>query len=151
MSGWLSTIREVPSEIQPYWIFMEELTVKDGIVLKGIHIVISHKKHQATLNQLMHEGHLGLNKCKLRAKDTVYREGFNEQLVKPVLNCELCLKYSHSKHKQKPSYSLGQEIPVNPRTKFASDIFHFEVLPLSYNTSLTSSLQSLCKSSKAEY
>ena len=68
MIGWPSTIREVPSEIQPYWTFREELTVKDGIVLKGTHIVIPHKKCQAMLN-LIHEGHLGMNKCKLRAKD----------------------------------------------------------------------------------
>ena len=45
---------------------------------------------------------------------------------KLVLNCELCLKYSHSKHKQKPSTSLGEEIPVHPWTKLATNIFHFE-------------------------
>ena len=98
MSGWPSTIREVPSEILPYLTFREELTVEDGIVLKGTHIVIPHKKHQATLN-LIHEGHLGLNKCKMRAKDTVYWPGLNDQLEKLVLNSELCLKYSHSKCK----------------------------------------------------
>ena len=75
---------------------------------------------------LTHEGHLGLNKCKLRAKDTVYWPGLNDQLKKLVLNCELCLKYSSSKHNQKPSKSLGQEIPVHPWTKLATDIFHFE-------------------------
>ena len=82
----------------------------------GTHIAIPHKKHQATLN-LIHEGHLGLNKCKLRAKDTVYWPGLNEQLEKLVLNFELCLKYSHSKCKQKPSTSLGQEIPLHTWTK----------------------------------
>ena len=54
--GWPSTIREVPSEIQPYWIFREELTVEDGIILKGTHIVVPHKKCQDTL-QLIHKGH----------------------------------------------------------------------------------------------
>ena len=98
--------------------------MEDGIVLKGTPIVIPHKKHQAMLN-LIHKGHLGLNKCKLRAKDTVYWPGLNEQLEKLVLNCELCLKYSFSKHKQKSSQSLGQEIPVHPWTKLATDIFHF--------------------------
>ena len=54
MSGWPSTIREVPSESQPYWTFREELTGEDRLVLKGTHIVIPQKKHQATLN-LIHE------------------------------------------------------------------------------------------------
>ena len=88
-------------------------------------MVVPHKKHQGTL-QLIHKGHLGLGKCKLRAKGTVYWPGLNDQLEKLVLNCELCLKYFHSKHKQKPSISLGQEIPVHPWTKLATDIFHFE-------------------------
>ena len=43
-----------------------------------------------------------------------------------VLNCELCLKYSNSKHKQEPSLSLGQKVPFHPWTKLATDIFHFE-------------------------
>ena len=125
MHGWPSTIREVPSEIQPYLTFSEELTVEDCLVLEGTCIVIPHKKHQATL-QLMHEVHLGLGKCKLRAKDTVYWLGLNDQLEKLILKCELCLKYSHSKYKQKPSTFLGQEIPVQSWTKLVTDIFNFE-------------------------
>ena len=123
--GWPSTIREIPSQFQPHLTFREELTVGDGIVLKGTHIVIPHRKHQATLN-LIHEGHLGLGKCKLGAKDTVYWPGLKDQLENLVLNCELCLKYSHSKCKQKPSTSLEQEIPVHPWTKLATDIFCFK-------------------------
>ena len=65
--GWLNTIREVPSEIQPYWTFREELTVEDGIALKGTCIVIPHKKYQGTLNLIL-KGHLTLNKCKLEPK-----------------------------------------------------------------------------------
>ena len=74
----------------------------------------------------MHEGHLGLATCKLRVKNTVYWTGLNEDLEKLILNCELCLKYSHSKCKQKPSSSIGQEIQLHPWTKLATDIFHFE-------------------------
>ena len=57
--GWPSTIREVPIEMQPYWTFREELTVEDGIVLKGAQIVVPYKKCQTTL-QLRHKRHLRL-------------------------------------------------------------------------------------------
>ena len=106
MTGWLNIIREVPSEIQPYWAFREELTMEDDIVVNNTNIVIFHKKCQSTFN-LIHEDFLCLKKCELRAKDTVYWPGLNEQLEKLVLNCELCLNYSCSKCKQKPSQSLG--------------------------------------------
>ena len=56
----------------------------------------------------------------------VYWLGINEQLEKLVLNYELCLKYSKAKSKQAPNMSLGQEVPVHPWMKVASDIFHFE-------------------------
>ena len=68
--GWPKTIKEVPSKIQPYWIFQEELTVEDWVVLKGTRIIIPNKKREDIL-KLIHEGHLGLNKCKMRAKETV--------------------------------------------------------------------------------
>ena len=88
--------RSAKQDIQPYLTIREELTVEEGIVLKGNCIVMPHKKNQATL-QLINEGHLGLGKCKLRDKDTVYWPGLNDQLEKLILNCELSLKYSQSK------------------------------------------------------
>ena len=112
------------SKIQPYWTFHEELTTEDGLILKGTRIVIPSKKQEAIPN-LIHEGHLGLTKCKLHAKETVYWPGLNEQLEKLVLNCLLCLSYSQSKHKQPPHMSLVQEIPIHPWTKLATDIFSF--------------------------
>ena len=69
--GWPSNIKEVPSVTQFYWTFRKELTIEDGVILKGIRIVIPAKKWEAVL-KLTHEGHLGLNKCKLHAKETVY-------------------------------------------------------------------------------
>ena len=93
-------------------------------MLKGMRIVLHTKKHEAVL-KLIHNGHLGLNNCKLHAKETVYWPGFNDQLEKLILNCELCLQYSQSKCKEKPIMSLGQEIPLHPWTKLATDLFHF--------------------------
>ena len=110
---WPSTIKEVPSVLQSYWTFREELIKDNGIILKGTKIGIPAKKCEAVL-KCIHEGHLGLNKCKLHAKETVYWPGLNDQLEKLILNCELCLKYSHSKCKQKPSMSLGQEVSTTP-------------------------------------
>ena len=112
--------------------------------MKGTRIVIPAKKHEAVL-KLIHEEHLGLNKCKLHAKDTVYWPGLNDQLEKLVLNCELCLKYSHSKCKQEPSLSLGQEVPVYAWTKLVTDIFHFEGASYLLVVDYTSRFPVVCK------
>ena len=47
--GWPSTIKEVPNALQPYWTFREEFMIDDGIVLKGIQIVIPIKKCETIL------------------------------------------------------------------------------------------------------
>ena len=80
-----STIKEFPSLLQSYGTFREELTMENGINLKGTIIVIPAKKLEAVL-KLIHEGHLGLNKCKLHAKETFYWPGLNDQLEKLILN-----------------------------------------------------------------
>ena len=123
--GWPSTITISSQSLQSYWTFREELRIEHGIILKGTRIVIPAKKSEAVL-KLIYEGHLGLDKCKLHAKETVYWPGLNNQLEKMILKCELCLKYSQSKCKQKPTMSLGQEIPLHPWTKLAMDLFHLE-------------------------
>ena len=51
--GWPNTIREMPSEIQVYWTFREELIIEDGMVLNGIWIVVLHKKYEDTI-KLIH-------------------------------------------------------------------------------------------------
>ena len=50
------TIKEVPSEVQQYWTFCEELTIEDGLVLKGTGIIIPNKKREDIL-KLIHKGH----------------------------------------------------------------------------------------------
>ena len=77
MQGWPKTIKQVPPMLHPYWTFREELTIEDGLILKGTRIIIPNNLHK-TILELIHEGHLGLNKCKLRAKETVYWLGLNK-------------------------------------------------------------------------
>ena len=84
MQGWPRTIKQVPPELHPNWTFREELTIEEGLILKGTRIVILSKHCQAILQQI-HEGHLGLNKCKLRAKEAVYWPRLNTELEDLVL------------------------------------------------------------------
>ena len=56
----------------------------------------------------------------------MYWPRLNNELENLVLNCELCLKYSTAKCKLEPNLALGQEMPLYPWIKLATDIFHFE-------------------------
>ena len=61
-TGWLQDIHDLPKEIQPYWTFCEEMTIEDGLLLKGTHIIIPQTLCKEII-QLLHTGHLRLEKC----------------------------------------------------------------------------------------
>ena len=46
--GWPSTIKELPSKIQPYWTFREELTIKDGHIKRYKNSGPKHKTSRDT-------------------------------------------------------------------------------------------------------
>ena len=94
---------------------------------------------------MIHEGHLGLGKCKLQCKDMVYWPGINDQLEKLGLNCELYLKYSNAKSKQAPNMSLGQEVLIQLWMKVATNIFHFENESYLLMVNYTSRFPIVCK------
>ena len=52
--GWPSNIKELPSKTQPYWTFRDELTIEDGLILKGTRIVVPSMK-QVEILKLIHE------------------------------------------------------------------------------------------------
>ena len=136
--GWPKDICEVPKEIQPYWTFHEELTIEDGILLKGTHIIVPHSLHQEMI-QLLHTGHLRLEKCLKRAKQAMCWPGLYEELNELVTNCTTCLKFSSQKLicLSNRQYA-GHEIPIHPWSKMALDVFHFEgpnYLPIVDHTS----------------
>ena len=53
---------------KPYVTFIDELTIVDGVILKGQRVIVPENM-RAEMLQLIHEGHLGIEKCKRRARD----------------------------------------------------------------------------------
>ena len=120
-TGWPHDIHYLPKEIQPYWMFHEEMTIEDGLLLKGTHIIIPQTLHKEMI-QLLHTGHLGLEKFLNRAKQYMYWPGLYDELKDLITNCTACLKFSAQKPTSNKQHA-GHEIPVHPWSKFASDIF----------------------------
>ena len=122
-TGWPEWIREVPKEVQPYWMFREELTVEKGLLLKSTWIIIPKVMRDRFLNELQ-TGHLGVTKCIKLAKQTMYWPGINSDIEQFIASCQPCLKYAASNKKcPEKKNQLGQEIPVTPWTKLGTDIF----------------------------
>ena len=73
----------------PFWNFRDELSVGDGLVLKGQHIMLPKSLHAAALEQI-HYAHQGAEKCMLRAKAAVFWCGINHDVDEMVKSCAPC-------------------------------------------------------------
>ena len=78
-TGWPQEIYDLPKEIQLNWTFHEEMTIEDGLLLKGTCIIIPPTLHKEMIH-LLHTGHLGFKKCLNCAKHSTYWPGLYEEL-----------------------------------------------------------------------
>ena len=64
IKGWLPMRSECLKSLQDYWNYREELSIVDGLVLKGTCIIIPNQCRDELLAEL-HEGHFGIDCTKL--------------------------------------------------------------------------------------
>ena len=77
-----------------------KLAVIDGVILKGRHIFIPNSLRQQVLTQL-HTRHMGIEKTKLLARDSVFWSNINADIEGYVKNCATCLKFQQTQPKEK--------------------------------------------------
>ena len=92
MSGFPVEKYKYPSAISEYWKNRDELSYVNGIILKGMKIVIPHKLRREMLAKI-HVGHLGIEKCRRRAREVLYWPGMNQSISEMVKSCSICLEY----------------------------------------------------------
>ena len=81
--------------LQDFWNYRDELSVLDGLVLKGTHIVVPESCRDEILDQL-HEGHFGIDRTKLSVQEIpVYWPSINKDIECLVKTCDLCQEHSH--------------------------------------------------------
>nr|XP_047138956.1 uncharacterized protein K02A2.6-like [Hydra vulgaris] len=90
ISGWPNSKKYCPANIQPYWDFKDEIVKIDGLLLYQNRIIIPVTMRREILSKL-HEGHLGMEKCKRRARQSVFWPGLNNQIEQLIRKCEACM------------------------------------------------------------
>ncbi|KAL5500080.1 hypothetical protein EMCRGX_G011580 [Ephydatia muelleri] len=111
----------VKGEWKQFFHVASELSVEDGLLLRGNRIVIPMALRAPVLNRL-HEGHLGINKCRDRARESVWWPGLNRELEVKISMCTKCIK----SHSQKPEPLMMSKLPDLPWQKVATDLFSWK-------------------------
>ena len=121
VTGWPDTIKELPTSIRSYWSFRDELSVEDGILLKGTRVIIPESMQSFILDRL-HYGHLGIEKTRPRAKDSVYWININRDIETTVKSCHICQEHQPA---QQHETLLPHEVPSRPWEVVGTDMFFF--------------------------
>lgn len=119
--GWPQSMRGLSPALRKYWSFRDELSIENGLILKGERIIIPPGL-QTDILKTLHEGHQGMEKCKLRAKETVFWLNINSDIEKLVQNCQTCQKFQRSQPKEQ---LMPHEIPSRPWQVLGTDLFYF--------------------------
>ena len=87
-NGWPKSKNDVPNLIQSYFIHQQDLTYSNGIIFKGICMIVPKPLCEG-MKHLLHVDHLGIVKIKEQACDILYWPGINadqENIVNIKIN-----------------------------------------------------------------
>ena len=118
-SGWPSHKSKLPASVAHYWNLRAQIHEAEGLLFLGKKLIIPQEMRQDVLN-CIHESHLGIEKCKSRARVVVYWPGMCAAIERMVVKCSVCLKYQRTNQKEP---FVTQKIPHTPSQKVRADIF----------------------------
>ena len=107
--------------LKPYYQVREEISLMDGLLLREGRIIIPDKLQPDILRRI-HAGHLGVEKCRWRARNSVWFPGISSHIEQLTKNCTICAQNS-AQTKEPLSPSI---IPHRPWETIGSDLFHFQ-------------------------
>ena len=106
--------------LNQYYHYREELTVINGVVLKGRRVVVPKSLQQEML-EITHKCHLGVEKCKRRAQRVLYWLNMNNDIEELASRCETCNIHQSSQTKEP---IMQHHIPSKPWLKLGADLFN---------------------------
>ena len=122
--GWPEYPNECPANLRKFWNFREDLSVENNLILKGHRLLIpSNLRTQNEILQIIHQGHLGAEKCNLKAKDCVFWPGISKDVNEMTANCPTCMQFSQRQPKE-PLHPPS--VPSFPWQKLATDLFDYK-------------------------
>ena len=117
-NGWPKSRKAVPIDIQNFWNIRDELYSAHGLLFFGQRLIVPTSLRSAML-ALIHESHLGIEKCKSRAREVLYWPSMLRDIESTVNNCEICVSLRNNQQKEP---MIPHKIPNRPWKKLAADI-----------------------------
>ena len=116
--GWPEHLKSVALQASAYFKERGSLSEANGLLRRGKQIVIPESMRDEVL-QKIHQGHLGLTKCRERYRGAVWWPGIASDVKQLVLSCKHCCIHRPSQNKEP---LLTTPLPDLPWQKLAADL-----------------------------
>ena len=147
-NGWPKYVKNIEQYLKDFYNVRFELSVHQGMLIRGSQIVVPRSLRAEILSRI-HDGHLGITKCRERAKQSVWWPGISGEIQQLVSSCQHC-EQKMPTFRREPIMSTP--LPSRPFQMIGADICDFkgqnylvvvdyysrylEILPLSSMTSV---------------
>ena len=118
--GGFNDCRMLPQELHTFWNYREDLSMENGLITKGTRLLIPSTLGKKVLEQI-HDGHLGIEKCMLKARDSVFWPGISNDIQETVGKCGICQARSKA---AKPVGNVS-DVPPHAWHTLGTDLFYW--------------------------
>lgn len=119
VEGWPESVKEIPSVVDRYISYRNELSFTDGVILRGDRIVIPQVLRKNMLKNI-HSSHLGITGTRRRAAECLYWPNMNNDIKDFISQCETCRSMEVANAKMP---LVPHDIPDRPWSKVGVDLF----------------------------
>ncbi|KAF2894626.1 hypothetical protein ILUMI_11547 [Ignelater luminosus] len=119
------TENKVSAECKLYYKFRDDIYIEDDIVFIGNKVIVP-KTLQSFVLQLIHKGHVGIDKTISKARQLFYWPHMSKDITAFIKSCNVCEKYMTSKCKE---LLLPLSVPTLRFNKVGVDILQFGGYP----------------------
>ena len=124
----------IPTDLLPYYTHRSDIRLCEGIILKNERIIVPTTL-RAEMKSLIHQGHLGIENCKKRARQSLFWPLMNSEIEDMIKRCPTCLTF---RNRQPSEPIINHPIPNQAWEKIAADPFrlhgHYYLLMVDYHS-----------------
>jgi len=120
--GWPDNKANLPPGISPYWAHRDELTVSNGVIFRGLQVLVPPKLYSTMLHRI-HIAHMGAASNIRMAKDVLFWPGMRSMIEDTCAACGKCAQYKSQSNTKEPM--LSHPIPEYPWQYVSQDLATF--------------------------
>ncbi len=119
LNGWPENQKQVLNSLIPFWNVRDEITAYEGVLFKCNRVIVPDTMKSEML-KIIHSSHLGVEKCKNRARDILFWPDMNKDIDLEVSKCSTC---NQNRNKQQKEPLQPHTVPDKPWSFLGSDLF----------------------------